>query len=668
MIRIKKIAFENYRQYKNISVSFDDNSEHNLHILRAKNGTGKTTFLNGILWCLYEHEHYLNDKDKALPIANSTAVENTEEKNSIRVRVNLLLEDETNNIEFERTQIFTVSASPLSGKKNAYPGSSTLKVTITPKDKPENTKVSEDDLEVQSLVKQYFDEAIYDYYFFDGENLKNYFSQGKSEKIKSSIFNISQVTLLENAARHARSMSEEKSRKSAKIKGDNGNLYDEVSQLASDIDRLEKENKKIDEELPELKKKVADADAALEGYAPIRMNIERRKVLDGEYRATKSGYDDFKDKKRVFIRKYLTLLNYYPRVKNTLEIIHQKQKDGKLPPSIDKKQVCEILENHVKNCPVCNAEIDENAITHLQSVLNELDVSSATSNYLMEIKSSLEEIVSECESFPDERDKLIQEEKYYVDELAKKELELQQISAFLTAYSNADGESIDVKKIEAERESNRQKITSKEQRKLLNERDIKDYKKEKEQKEGEIKKQEGKRDNKALLNRQVTILRRLSSSFDLVQKGIMDDLKDDIQKETWNRFESMIWKRNTFGSLSINDSYEITVLNKAGNEMTGSLSATEYMALAYSFTLAIHEASGKNCPLVVDSPLGRVSDENRENMARELLEVSKEKQIIMLFTPDEYSEDVSKVYDGTIASIRDISLSSDESEVERVGE
>ena len=130
----------------------------------------------------------------------------------------------------------------------------------------------------------------------------------------------------------------------------------------------------------------------------------------------------------------------------------------------------------------------------------------------------------------------------------------------------------------------------------------------------------------------------------------------------------MIWKRNTFGSLSINDSYEITVLNKAGNEMTGSLSATEYMALAYSFTLAIHEASGKNCPLVVDSPLGRVSDENRENMARELLEVSKEKQIIMLFTPDEYSEDVSKVYDGTIASIRDISLSSDESEVERVGE
>ena len=98
-------------------------------------------------------------------------------------------------------------------------------------------------------------------------------------------------------------------------------------------------------------------------------------------------------------------------------------------------------------------------------------------------------------------------------------------------------------------------------------------------------------------------------------------------------------------------------------EMIGSLSATEYMALAYSFTLAIHEASGKNCPLVVDSPLGRVSDENREKMANELLKVSKDKQIIMLFTPDEYSEEVKNVYEGNAASIRVLSLSEDESEV-----
>ena len=50
-------------------------------------------------------------------------------------------------------------------------------------------------------------------------------------------------------------------------------------------------------------------------------------------------------------------------------------------------------------------------------------------------------------------------------------------------------------------------------------------------------------------------------------------------------------------------------------------------------------------------------------MASELLKISKDKQIIMLFTPDEYSEEVKNVYEGNVASIRVLSLSEDESEV-----
>lgn len=89
------------------------------------------------------------------------------------------------------------------------------------------------------------------------------------------------------------------------------------------------------------------------------------------------------------------------------------------------------------------------------------------------------------------------------------------------------------------------------------------------------------------------------------------------------------------------------------------------MALAYSFTLAVHEISGKNCPLVIDSPLGRVSDANRERMAQALLDVAKEKQIIMLFTPDEYSPAVASLYERA-ATVRRLKLSADESRVEGV--
>ena len=93
-------------------------------------------------------------------------------------------------------------------------------------------------------------------------------------------------------------------------------------------------------------------------------------------------------------------------------------------------------------------------------------------------------------------------------------------------------------------------------------------------------------------------------------------------------------KTRTFGKVSIDENYHVTVYNIEGHPMTANLSDTEKMALAYAYTLAIHRASGKNCPLVIDSPLGRVSDNNRKNMATVFLDLSLKKQLIMCFTPD----------------------------------
>ena len=167
------------------------------------------------------------------------------------------------------------------------------------------------------------------------------------------------------------------------------------------------------------------------------------------------------------------------------------------------------------------------------------------------------------------------------------------------------------------------------------------------------------------IRKQLEVIDMLHGQFRKIKTQIMDEMKAEIEKTTWEIFDSMIWKKQTFGRIQIDDSYDIAVFNTDGIEMTGSLSATEQMALAYAFTLAIHRASGKNCPLVIDSPLGRVSDDNRENMARALLKISQDKQIIMLFTPDEYSASVRAMYDGS-AEVRELSLSEDESHVEGI--
>lgn len=64
--------------------------------------------------------------------------------------------------------------------------------TVTPHDNSNTKTLSEENAAI--LVKQYFDEAIYNFYFFDGEKLKDFFAT----PLKESIYNIAQVNLLEN--------------------------------------------------------------------------------------------------------------------------------------------------------------------------------------------------------------------------------------------------------------------------------------------------------------------------------------------------------------------------------------------------------------------------------------------------------------------------------------
>ena len=90
------------------------------------------------------------------------------------------------------------------------------------------------------------------------------------------------------------------------------------------------------------------------------------------------------------------------------------------------------------------------------------------------------------------------------------------------------------------------------------------------------------------------------------------------------------------------------------------ISAAEREFLALSFILALHNISGFKSGLIIDTPVARVSDENRENFGKIFSKISEKKQTILLFTPSEYSEDISKYLD-TIASGRyKFSLSSDE--------
>lgn len=661
-IVIDKIVFKNYRQYGTGALPFRMDDSSKLSVLIAKNGTGKTTLLNAITWCLYDKELHLANEKNALPLVNSAVARSLPEGSLIPVSVSVTILDGTNIVEFYRVLKFKI-ATGADGRTRYIAGKSIFTVSLTPAGDFENTTVLQGN-DADVVVKRYFDEAIFKFYFFDGEKLRDFFAVGQSNTIQQSIFNISQVTMLENACGRLKKMQNDRTKKLAKDSPD-------IAALNADREKQERRLLTAKDiltdnraEVIQLTRKREELDDILRGYEPIKKLQQERQDLESALMKVEAEEELYRSDRSAFIRQYYVLLTLYPRIKYTLDIIGDKEADGDLPPAIDKDQVRRLLDHLDEPCPLCNGIIGESGREHLEALLERISVSSHTSNYLKEIKGPLEIFAEQAKRFKSELANLHQRE---IDiEARKKNVteRLQQITSILSNFESESGQ-LNVAKTEAERTNVIGGINVANQAigaanttiGACNER------------LSEIE----KAINHALetmsehedIRKQLEVIDMLYGQFKKIKNQIMDEMKAEIEKTTWTIFDSMIWKKQTFGAIQIDDAYDISVYNTDGIEMTGSLSATEQMALAYAFTLAIHRASGKNCPLVIDSPLGRVSDDNRENMARALLEISRDKQIIMLFTPDEYSAPVRAMYD-SLAEVRELSLSEDESHVEGI--
>jgi len=661
-IIIDKIVFENYRQYGSGSLSFhaDDNSK--LSVLIAKNGTGKTTLLNAITWCLYDKELHLADEKTALPLVNAASARSLPEGSLIPVSVAVTVLDGTNIVEFYRVINFKTSIGA-DGNPRYIAGKSKFVVSITPAGDFENTTVLQG-LDADLVVKQYFDEAIFKFYFFDGEKLRDFFAAGQSNTIQQSIFNISQVTMLENACGRLKRMHNDRTKKLAKDSPDiaalNAEREKQERRLATARDTLSDSRA----EVIELTHKREELDEILRGYDPIKKLQQERQDLETTLKKIEEEEKIYRSDRSTFIRQYFVLLTLYPRIKHTLDMIGSKEADGDLPPSIDKDQVRRLLAHLDEPCPLCNGVIGETGRKHLESLLDRISVSSHTSNYLKEIKGPLESCAEQAKRFKKELTALRQRE---MDIEARKNVAVERLQQITSVLSNFESESgqLNVAKTEAERTSIIQRINAANQSIGAANTTITACNERLEEIENSINRALQTMSEHDDIRKQLEVIEMLHGQFRKIKTQIMEEMKAEIEKTTWKIFDAMIWKKQTFGSIKIDDSYDIAVYNTDGIEMTGSLSATEQMALAYAFTLAIHRASGKNCPLVIDSPLGRVSDDNRENMARALQKISQDKQIIMLFTPDEYSASVRAMYDST-AEVRELSLSEDESHVEGI--
>lgn len=636
-MRLTSINIKNYRQYKDFSVNFTKTQLADLHLIIASNGIGKTNILNAITWCLYGDEPHLGDSSRSLTKLNLQSKEEILMQNGKTgtIEVNICAEDENAIIKFVRKVDIDI--------KTLFEYKSEFSVETTSPNDKYNTKIHTGD-EAIAYVNKYMPERIRQYFFFDGEQLDKYFITDASSSIRDSVYAISQVDIVFRIANNLEKVAAKRRKEANDLSPKTEELVGIIEKYKNAIEGEETALNQIDQQMVRAKNRIDEIDDFLRGQENIEELEENYHKLENELKITKEEEIIIFDEINEFIKKYYVALSFYNYAKKVLDIINEKDEKGELPPSIDRHLLCKILEGHV--CSVCGHSLSIKEEENIKKLLEQFQISSATSHLLMEIKGELIRIIKLAEEYNDAKEKIMA--KYIANKniISKKQEELHKLEKKVSLFTDKQL----VRNQFAERSSLQKAIKDATEKRgsikaRLSMLYVETENLEKKLNKEMIKEKQGQR-----LARIIDLAKQTKTILQEIEKELMDEIRLQIEKKTMDYFQDFIWKKGTYDNVKLDENYHLELFHVNGDSCVGSCGAAERSLLALSFTIALHEVSGFGSLLFIDTPVARVSDRNRKNFADILNQVSLSKQIIMTLTPDEYSNEVSEIFDPAASS------------------
>ncbi len=634
-MKINNITMKNFRQYKDVTINFLSPKEYNLHSIIGQNGTGKTNLLNAINWCLYETEPHLGLKNGILPTCNTSSITNNK-KSIVSVSLEVIDEEGIKTI-FERSKEYVGKGDNYIEKPSNFDifrmlsNKGTLDKIINLDDK-------------QLIINKLFPESISSYFFFDGEKLDKYFKVEHMGAIKNNILQITNLNSLLIIDKNLNEIFIEKRKESSGKGVESAVVNKNIEDLEQNLENLIKMHVQIKNDRIKSKERIAEINEILRGIEDIKSLEENRKIYNENLIEKENEIINSKKNIFNFIREYSILIRLFPKMRFLLSKINEKEELGQLPPQIDKSILVKAIDS--KKCGLCQQTLDENTIKNLINILEKLEYSNKTSHILTEFRPILRKSIRNLKEYSDTKEGLLKTLNIKEEERRKLSIELEKINNILLSRTDNDN----IISLQTERSDLEDAMEQTIKKEIKYEEDINSLGVQIKTKEKELKRiLEQEENNKILINEQEFI--KISSN--IIRESyeeLLDNLREKIRQETEKTFFDLMWKKNVFGRIELDNKFNLKLYNNYNLECLGSCSAAERALLALSFTLALHKISGFETPLVIDTPISRVSDKNRENFAKVLKQVSLKKQIIFLFTPSEYSEEISLIFDKITAT------------------
>jgi DNA sulfur modification protein DndD len=650
-MRIDKIVLNNYRQFRDVEIDFSNKTSKDLHYILGQNGTGKTNLLNAISWCLYNSEPHLSNDSQQLPRLNLTMHDRVDEICSLKVEVWVTTYDGT-RIIFSRTEDYVTKGKGFEPQFKCQ----LFKVKVT--DNNGNTKIYEKDDDTTTFVERFIPQGIREFFFFDGERLDNYFKEATGQGIKHAIFEISQIDILERIERNLRTIIDE-------LRREAGKLSPEVDEIRKKLEQKEKEHEEVQKHIGDIqqqidmaKKKIDYYSEALRGLPDIEKLEEQRRTLEIKKKRKVDILKEKKEEKNKLLFNYGVRFMLVPAIFKARDVIKDKKMKKEIPPIMDKDLLEKVIK--LKRCEICGRDIKPNSIEEerVKDLIEKISFSSVIAKELNNMEQPLNLIYNDLRQFKDIVTKITKEIQDVEKDLEEIVKQIQDIDKQIGGY---DKEKIkdwnyERKKFQTLYEEALKKLGEYQKLKQDLESEINEN-------QNKLKKEMHKENKLKDLEQHINFSTDALNVIKESKERIMDLFRQKIANETKSLFFELIWKKETFKDVDIDDGYNLHLIHAKGYECLGTVSAAERELLALAFTIALHKISGFDSCIIIDTPVARISDNHRENFAKVFLRLSNEKQVILLVTPDEYSDEMRKILENEASNKYKFKLEPNEEEV-----
>ena len=663
-MKIIAARIRNFKLLRAIDLAFGVERDLPLTVIRAENGSGKTSTLQALRWALYGKD-VLDDSQVRLSPADSP------DKMVCQVAV---------EIDFTHSAVSYVDGETMVSE-TAY----MLKREVEEKpegDRPnraqervslyQRTSAGAEPIEAaESRLSQMLPKEMIDIFFTDGDAAMTFISpqlsdNAKRDKVKEAIRSLLGLDLLERVAKRVSAAQSAVNRSISKDASS-----DRLTEVSDKIERLIEKKDKVAASVTTLTSQIVDVDhkrvqvmrelaRALEGGNYEHL-AHQRETFQKQLDAAKEEIKQLKrDHQELFQRESLSWGLIGPSLRKGFDLLENLHARGVIP-----RAAVPILKERLEleKC-ICGAELTEGseAHAHLTALIEEQRDGDSQVDYLSTLyyqaKSELEKWQSpESKPWSEESNELQKRRLGVNKRLDTANRELQSVKAKL--------DQIDEEEIELKRQYEKTLESSLRQKNSdLDRANVTRV-------EAEEKLRELKSEQKGLsqaderlagLNAEKTALDDLQTVID----GALEEMQGKYLKLVSDRMNDLFLtmvgadpdKNAVFQGAEINDKYSIIVRTMDDRTLNPDyeVNGASQRALTFAFIWALTEISGVVAPRVIDTPLGMMSG----NVKRRVLEMVSQaagddvdRQVILFLTQSEiaHTEDILDKQSGTTMTL-----------------